>query len=401
MDLKDMLGNMDIERLYQHVLNLEGVKHVSVAPEGLDKAVEYLYSQFKKYGASVRKQEFTIDGYDQTFINVEAWVGDENEPAVVISAHYDTVYNSTGANDDTAGLAVMLEIARLLASEQSKNGKESVPCVRFVATTLEEGNPVYDEKILASAQKHGIKDEKQRYTSYRIAQIMKKHFELFQKFSEGEKPYKKHSDALTEATEQLADQMPDALLAHMKDVEEINAGISDASGVKFLMGSCAWVDEAISLGKKIKYAICLDEIGRTSEKENTQTLPPALTYDMLETYKVDKEKKIGDWVLFIGSLGTEELMKVFQKKCEGVDLPYGYFHIPLNYEQVKQEFPQSLHSDHVAFLQKDIPVMFMFDTAGWRSPYVGHTMADTIDILDFDQIFKITKAILAVIVDPA
>jgi hypothetical protein len=45
--------------------------------------------------------------------------------------------------------------------------------------------------------------------------------------------------------------------------------------------------------------------------------------------------------------------------------------------------------------------MFLFDTAGFRPPYVGHTMADTIDRLNFDQIARICRATVATLIDPA
>ncbi len=41
-----------------------------------------------------------------------------------------------------------------------------------------------------------------------------------------------------------------------------------------------------------------------------------------------------------------------------------------------------------------------FGSANWRKSYRGHTMADTIDRLDFGQIAKICKAVIATVVDP-
>ena len=51
---------------------------------------------------------------------------------IVVGAHYDTVYDSPGADDNTSGIAALLELARLL--------KDSHPArtVRFVAFVNEE-----------------------------------------------------------------------------------------------------------------------------------------------------------------------------------------------------------------------------------------------------------------------
>jgi Zn-dependent M28 family amino/carboxypeptidase len=45
--------------------------------------------------------------------------GGGNEPLTIIAAHYDTVPDCPGADDNASGLAVMLECARLLAGSQS------------------------------------------------------------------------------------------------------------------------------------------------------------------------------------------------------------------------------------------------------------------------------------------
>jgi hypothetical protein len=53
-------------------------------------------------------------------------------PRVLIGAHYDTVADTPGADDNASGIAVLLEAARLLASQSLK------ATVEFVAFSLEE-----------------------------------------------------------------------------------------------------------------------------------------------------------------------------------------------------------------------------------------------------------------------
>jgi hypothetical protein len=52
--------------------------------------------------------------------NIVFSAGPEEGPAVLAAAHYDSVPTASGASDDGAGLAVWLEVARLIAREQPK-----------------------------------------------------------------------------------------------------------------------------------------------------------------------------------------------------------------------------------------------------------------------------------------
>jgi hypothetical protein len=395
VDLDGILEKVEIERLYRHVLNLEGVKHPIDTPERLREAAGYIRSEMEGYGVPVRVQAFQLEGWDEPFLNVEGRIGDEDEPAVVIINHYDNVYSDPGANDNAAGIAVMLEAARVLAEE------EGVPAIRFVSATLEEGlPPAAKQRLRDSAHELGLTDERQRYTSYRVARAMEQHADkVWAAIQTG----KSQIEAIVEATEELRDQMPAEVLEHLEEQEKIYEGLTAITsiGVTGKIGSSAWVDEALEVGKKIQFAICLDEIGTTSKEENSQTLPSNLTYDMMETYKVDTEKNVGDWAFVIADANSGHVATAFCGHCkrESIDLPHAFFQMP-GFEEIAAQFPQAFGSDHAPFWRAGIPAMFAFDTAGWRNPF-GHSMADTIDRLDFDHITKICKATIATAVDPA
>ncbi|MCU0240897.1 MAG: M28 family metallopeptidase, partial [Vicinamibacteria bacterium] len=53
-------------------------------------------------------------------INVIAWLHASNPETVVIGAHHDTVPGSPGANDDASGVAVLIELARVMAHEPQR-----------------------------------------------------------------------------------------------------------------------------------------------------------------------------------------------------------------------------------------------------------------------------------------
>ncbi len=390
-----IFNKVNTERLYQHVLNLEGERHPLNSPQKLRQAADYIYAELESYGVSIRLQEFPVAGFPDTFLNVEGWVGDSDAPCTVIMSHYDTFLNTTGANDNAAAVAVMLECARILAQE------DDVPPVRFLSFSLEEGNPAIESRIQKNAQKLGLMDEEGRYTSYQVSKLMEKHRGLI--FAAWQKnPGKPVADTIASATAQLGDKLPGNMSSHLKAIEIAFDGVTARPGQANHLGAWAWVDEALKLGKQVKFGICLDEIGRVCLEEGSQVLPGELNWDMLQTYKVDTERMIGDWAFLITNNAADKLGQVFCEHCEqeSVNLPYGYLHIPMNYEQIRQEMPQAIGSDYSAFWNAGIPALFLFDSAGWRKPYHGHTMSDTIDRLDFDQIAKICKATLATLIDP-
>ena len=393
MNLDAILARVDIERIYQSVLKLEGVKHPIDTPAKLREAGDAICAELVSYGLPVRAQEFRLDGWDDTFRNIEAWIGAEDEPAAVLINHYDTVSTTPGANDNAAGVAVMLEAARVLATESD------IPAIRFVSATLEEGLPPTSKAaIRKSALQHGLTDERGRYTSQRTAKIMKAHFSLMVAGIEAGKSVR---DALADARTKLQDQLTDAISEHLKTVEAAHDGLTTASaiGVTGKIGSGRWVDEAVATGKQIAFAICLDEIGTTSKREHSQHLPAGVSYGMMQTYKVDTEREVGDWAFVLADPAGAPVARAFCDYCkhDSIDLAHTFFQMP-DFETIAAHYPQAFGSDHAPFWRAGIPAIFAFDTANWRNPY-GHSMADTIDRLDFEHITRICKATIATLID--
>ena len=393
MNLNAILARVDIERIYQSVLKLEGVKHPIDTPAKLREAGDAICAELVSYGLPVRAQEFRLDGWDDTFRNIEARIGAEDEPAAVLINHYDTVSTTPGANDNAAGVAVMLEAARVLATESD------IPAIRFVSATLEEGLPPTSKAaIRKSALQHGLTDERGRYTSQRTAKIMKAHFSLMVAGIEAGKSVR---DALADARTKLQDQLTDAISEHLKTVEAAHDGLTTASaiGVTGKIGSGRWVDEAVATGKQIAFAICLDEIGTTSKREHSQHLPAGVSYGMMQTYKVDTEREVGDWAFVLADPAGAPVARAFCGYCkhDSIDLAHAFFQMP-DFETIAAHYPQAFGSDHAPFWRAGIPAIFAFDTANWRNPY-GHSMADTIDRLDFEHITRICKATIATLID--
>lgn len=385
---------VDIERLYRHVLRLEGERHPIRSPQQLDAAADAILAELKSYGMDVRVHEFQVSGFPATFRNIEGWIGDPAAPAAVLMNHYDTFYGTTGANDNAAAVAVMLEAARILAALPDP------PAVRFLSFTLEEGNPAHQARIWADAQARGLMDGRWRYTSHGAARLLTEHR------NRGGARYQNGMSlaaTLAQVTDEMQDILPLDIRAHLRLQEEVYAGVEFLPGSFGHLGSWAWMDDAVASKKPLLFGICLDECSRTSQQEGSQEMLPGMTWDMLELHGVDTERRVGDFEMLMSNGNTGAVARAFCAHCrrDDIGLKYAHWHVPMNYAELRRNIPQAFGSDYSAFWREDIPAMFAFDTAGWRKPNYGHTMADTIDRLDFDFLGRITRACIETLVDPS
>ncbi|MEA5597312.1 M20/M25/M40 family metallo-hydrolase [Rivularia sp. UHCC 0363] len=100
---------VDSERLFADVQKLSFQRFTASERR---RTRDYITSELKKMGWEPILEQFP------TGINVfaEKQGRDRNAGAILIAAHYDTVFKSPGADDNASGVAVLLEIARLFSS---------------------------------------------------------------------------------------------------------------------------------------------------------------------------------------------------------------------------------------------------------------------------------------------
>lgn len=162
---------VNIENLYNYIRSLEGIKHPLNSMDALHKCGEYIKNKFENYGLNTQLQHFSVKGRDEPFFNVEGTITSENSenPYILVTSHFDTVYNAPGADDNASAIAVMLETARVLKKmDYSEN-------VAFVSFNLEEGS-FYFEKILKDlGEKYGIFDDKNRHQTWALKMVSQKY----------------------------------------------------------------------------------------------------------------------------------------------------------------------------------------------------------------------------------
>jgi hypothetical protein len=128
--LQQLVAEVSAERIHDQIAALEYRRYT---PQELNLAAGYIAQQFGSYGYVARFQDVNYS------LNVLARLEGTTDPdqVFVVGAHYDTVSNTPGADDNASGVAAVLEIARVLA------GLHLPYSVDFVAFTLEEISPYF------------------------------------------------------------------------------------------------------------------------------------------------------------------------------------------------------------------------------------------------------------------
>jgi Zn-dependent M28 family amino/carboxypeptidase len=119
-------------------------------------AADFIQNAFEQAGYKPKKQDYDVSGKSCSNIEVEIPGTDKADEIVIIGAHYDTVFDSPGANDNGSGVAAVLALAKTFY------GKNVSRTLRFVAFVNEEppnfmsskmGSLVYAKRCRAHREK--------------------------------------------------------------------------------------------------------------------------------------------------------------------------------------------------------------------------------------------------------
>jgi Zn-dependent M28 family amino/carboxypeptidase len=130
--IQQILAGVSIDRIRGHIRALEGVRHPQAAPEALERAACYIRETLRSLDCKMTDHRFIDDGRE--FVNVIATRPGVRHPEerVIVLAHYDTVAATPGADDNASGVAVMLELASVLALHRFERS------IQFIGVSLEE-----------------------------------------------------------------------------------------------------------------------------------------------------------------------------------------------------------------------------------------------------------------------
>jgi Zn-dependent M28 family amino/carboxypeptidase len=139
------------QRLHDHLTQIVRQRDPYLNSGGHFFVREYIRETLTQWGeVEVHKFKFNGKTHQNLILNLNS-VSSSDFPPILIGAHYDAVPGTPGADDNATGVAVLLEMARLFASNPLKYP------VRLVAFDLEEygllGSTAYAKYLKDKQQK--------------------------------------------------------------------------------------------------------------------------------------------------------------------------------------------------------------------------------------------------------
>ncbi|MFO7677762.1 MAG: M20/M25/M40 family metallo-hydrolase [Thermoplasmatota archaeon] len=120
--ITQILNIIDEDLVFEYLKTLVGFGPRMTGTYGCEKAAEYIYDQFIGMGLDTQFHDWAAWGnrryphfYESQNIIATHPGEDPNSATIIFNAHYDTVTNSPGANDDGSGTAAVLAAAYALS----------------------------------------------------------------------------------------------------------------------------------------------------------------------------------------------------------------------------------------------------------------------------------------------
>ncbi|RMG60750.1 MAG: M28 family peptidase [Calditrichaeota bacterium] len=117
-ELERVQEKLSRSRLRYWVQQLEGVRHPEADPDHLQAVRERLADRFRALGYQLEAQAFRQPEYEGVNLIARRPGSRHPEKAWILSAHYDTVAGSPGADDNASAVAALMCLAEALAPLQ-------------------------------------------------------------------------------------------------------------------------------------------------------------------------------------------------------------------------------------------------------------------------------------------
>jgi hypothetical protein len=386
---EDLISQIDIENLYQHIVSIEGVRHPLDNPEFLDNTAEYIIEQFDEYGLEIKEHLFHLPGLKEPFRNIEASFGTKGKE-LLITAHYDTVSFSPGANDNGSGIAGMLEIARV-AAENDFNGN-----LRFIAFTLEEEHPINEINIRNALWDSGLVDDDYQFLTYHTLQVLEEFDQLREKAVQAGSSLR---DSWLFARKRTKEKLTKKELRYLDSLIDLYYYVTRENwiGRSICVGSSLWVSDRCKK-EEILGAINLEEIGYVTNRKHSQRYPLGINPQECDSYKVNIDDLIGNFVGILADKNSTHLAQNFFNACQNkeIKIPCHNLQVNMDFSEMAEKAIDLLRSDHAPFWREQIPAISVTDTFEFRYPFY-HTSADTIEKLDFQFMKQVCQATILTI----
>ncbi|MCK4995503.1 MAG: M28 family peptidase [Thermoplasmatales archaeon] len=132
-DVAEMISQVNESMLFYYLKGLVDIGTRYVGSENCKKAANYIHDEFEKLGLDAYIDPWSYPKYKCRNVVATLNGTDPSSDAIfVLLAHFDTIGDSPGANDDGSGIAAMLSIANITSKYTFNH------TLRFVATSGEE-----------------------------------------------------------------------------------------------------------------------------------------------------------------------------------------------------------------------------------------------------------------------
>jgi hypothetical protein len=132
VDIQELVDQVDSLNLRNDLTFIEGVRHRIAGFAHLEATKDFIEERFLSNGLQVNRHEFSFEGYSAANIIGRLPGQSQEEVTYIIDAHFDTVSNSPGADDNGSGVVGMLEAMRVLSAHNFAH------TIRFIGFDQEE-----------------------------------------------------------------------------------------------------------------------------------------------------------------------------------------------------------------------------------------------------------------------
>lgn len=131
-DIQALVDEVDSSRIYSDMQFIQGTRHHNTGLAHLNETRDSIQSLMAAQGMFMEKQTFPYVGTTGQNLIGSMPGTDSAQQVVIVDAHYDSVANAPGADDNGSGTVGMMEIARLLSRYPTKKTQ------RYIGFDLEE-----------------------------------------------------------------------------------------------------------------------------------------------------------------------------------------------------------------------------------------------------------------------
>lgn len=133
VDIQAIVDEVNPDNLLDDLSQIQGIRHYTAGLANIEAVKTLLETRFTDANLQTSRQDFVIGAISgQNIIGRQQGQGDETQ-TVIIDAHFDSVSNAPGADDNGSGVVGVLEAMRVLSPYEFRHN------IKYIGFDQEEG----------------------------------------------------------------------------------------------------------------------------------------------------------------------------------------------------------------------------------------------------------------------